>query len=1450
MSALRAHGTTAIVAATAALMIAQQVAASAVRDAFFLANYPVSALSAAVIVSSALSCAFLPLLARMMARFGPALVIPLIATVSALLLVAEWLISHQRPELAAAALFVHTMMFGSVLVSGFWSLFSESFDPHTAKQLVGRVAGAAALGGIVGGLLVERAGSAGIDLPDLLPVLAAVQLLAGVGSRLLKRGPARAVHVASPDSAQPFSHFKSSPYLREIALLVGLTAFVSTLTSFLLKAEAAGTYAQSGELLRFFARYYLVLGLVGFVLQINLAGVVLNRFGLGITIAILPSFLGALGLVAFAAPTLWSMALLRGVDEVLSNSLFRSGYELLYTPMAAGTKRRFKAIVDIGVDRLGKSLGSGLVLLVLWLVSDAHARVLLAAAVMGAIATILVAVRLSRGYVASLTRSLKSQAAVSLDANVLDEAITLRTIAVAGIDRSRLLAALADRSAGSGEIAPIEFTKGEADMWGTQTVVLSGRRDRVAASSGAPDTNVGVADPLLAEITDLRSGDPQRIRAILQRETFDRQLVGHMVPLLARDDLVNEAVGALRSVADRATGQLVDILLDSSTAAIVRRRLPRVLAGSGSRFAMLGLLQALDDSEIEVRFRSAGALMRTRETHPDVVVPREAVFEAAVREIRRRRPSLEKHRAERIDPKALELVFRILSLALDAEPLRLAHHALQGDEPHLRGTALEYLETVPTAPGPSGAQTLRRPEPASGAPSTIRKGTRVGTAGLERRPLDRCREPEAQAATGSRRTCRGRQGDHRRSPKAIVGLDPSLRLGRSGQRRRELRALGPPCVDGVQCTMRERTTMPVVTCGPVVLVVVAALAGASDAAWAIPVQTPQSNADRTGRIVATVTALQGTINLSGVDVELRLTSDPTVLARTTTDGAGRVTFPDVPPGLYVLAATRPGLVSRDSAPFQVRAGEIEKVLVDVELTFTLPAIEVRAENASPTDSVQPVATSDLLDGSLLEVAPLEGDDFQSLLQILPGVVRGLDGRLRIKGGQPTQGALQVSSASLVDPSSGDFDLDLPGQSVESVEVLANPFAAEYGRFSSSITQIRTSRGTNEWIAKPGNLMPRFRKSFRGVRAFEPRFSLRGPLKRDRVFLAQDVQSRYVATPVKSLPAEPEVRLKSLDSFTRLDGVISARHTIVGGLIAFPREIAHVTMNTFRPPEVTPDFSQSGWSTGAVDRLVLSRDVVLETTLSGRWFEVNVNTDGRSPMVYAPQTESGSFFNDQEREVRSLQLVEALSVSREWHGQHVFKVGTDLQWSEFGGFSASRPVEIRRVDGSLAERTVFGDRSRQDVAGTEFSVFAQDRWRVGSRLTFEFGLRGDRDAIVQRVNWSPRIGGAISVASEGRAILRGGIGKFVQRTPFNIGAFSSFEPRIVSRFAGDGSPIGSSVTFANVTDSDLHTPEAIVGNVEWDQRFGRRVIAKLAFLGRGARTSTSSRPIRNGRRFVS
>ena len=80
----------------------------------------------------------------------------------------------------------------------------------------------------------------------------------------------------------------------------------------------------------------------------------------------------------------------------------------------------------------------------------------------------------------------------------------------------------------------------------------------------------------------------------------------------------------------------------------------------------------------------------------------------------------------------------------------------------------------------------------------------------------------------------------------------------------------------------------------------------------------------------------------------------------------------------------------------------------------------------------------------------------------------------------------------------------------------------------------------------------------------------------------------------------------------------------------------------------------------------------------------------------------------------------------------------------------------------------------EVSGTEFAVFAQDRWRVNDRLMSSSAPRLDRDGVVERVNYSPRVGMAVSVLAEGRGILRGGLGKFAERTPLTVGAFTQYD----------------------------------------------------------------------------
>ena len=86
----------------------------------------------------------------------------------------------------------------------------------------------------------------------------------------------------------------------------------------------------------------------------------------------------------------------------------------------------------------------------------------------------------------------------------------------------------------------------------------------------------------------------------------------------------------------------------------------------------------------------------------------------------------------------------------------------------------------------------------------------------------------------------------------------------------------------------------------------------------------------------------------------------------------------------------------------------------------------------------------------------------------------------------------------------------------------------------------------------------------------------------------------------------------------------------------------------------------------------------------------------------------------------------------------------------------------------------GAATEQEVTAAELAVFAQDRWRIGSRVTLELGLRLDREDIIQRVNWSPRGGMTVDVCPRAGEFLGAVSDDSGNERRLNVGAFGQFE----------------------------------------------------------------------------
>jgi hypothetical protein len=117
------------------------------------------------------------------------------------------------------------------------------------------------------------------------------------------------------------------------------------------------------------------------------------------------------------------------------------------------------------------------------------------------------------------------------------------------------------------------------------------------------------------------------------------------------------------------------------------------------------------DASLEVRYRCGKALSAITASSTGIVVAPNVVYEAVRWEAARSRPDAPRQRildlagdeemshitSDYLKGRAdcrLEHIFTLLSIVLPREPLRVAFHGLHTDDKHLRGTTLEYLESV------------------------------------------------------------------------------------------------------------------------------------------------------------------------------------------------------------------------------------------------------------------------------------------------------------------------------------------------------------------------------------------------------------------------------------------------------------------------------------------------------------------------------------------------------------------------------------------------------------------------------------------------------------------------------------------------------------------------------------------------------------------------------------
>jgi ATP:ADP antiporter, AAA family len=424
------------------------------------------------------------------------------------------------------------------------------------------------------------------------------------------------------------------------------------------KVRAAAAHHGDADLVRFFAIFYTAVGVITFLVQIVLSRPALEKFGLAGAIGSLP-FATAVGAVGgIILPALSSATVARSGEAVLRSSMFRSGYELFFAAVPRLQRREIKPIVDVGFERFGDMLGGLLITAILSISSGVAVPAMLTIAGLTGLTGIWISRKLHQGYIKAL------------ETNLMNQSIHI-------------------------ELSDIRDSTTRGAVMRT---LLNPKRPIAAHTPNPGQEKLMDVDPIVARITALRSSDPEVVRHALQ-EALDPSLTSHVITLLAWNAVADEAVQALQKVAPSITGQLVDALLDPAQEFAVRRRIPRVLSVLDSVRAVDGLAQSLFDSRFEVRFQSGRALAQIQDRTPDMSVDHSLITKAVLqelavsREVWESRSIIDRGEHETSNVSA-EHVFRLLSLVLPRDPLKVAYRGLHSGDAYLKGMALEYLDGV------------------------------------------------------------------------------------------------------------------------------------------------------------------------------------------------------------------------------------------------------------------------------------------------------------------------------------------------------------------------------------------------------------------------------------------------------------------------------------------------------------------------------------------------------------------------------------------------------------------------------------------------------------------------------------------------------------------------------------------------------------------------------------
>lgn len=513
----------------------------------------------------------------------------------------------------------------------------------------------------------------------------------------------------------------------------------------------------------------------------------------------------------------------------------------------------------------------------------------------------------------------------------------------------------------------------------------------------------------------------------------------------------------------------------------------------------------------------------------------------------------------------------------------------------------------------------------------------------------------------------------------------------------------------------------------------------------------------------------------------------------------------LPPGRYEIRATLQGFVNLVRSGLVLTLGQEATVNLSLRLATVAETVTVTADSPLVETTSNELART--ITRTELDTLPLTNRNFANLATLSPGIA-GVGG-----GGVNASGQTTRSNSYIIDGTSNDdtvVNTQRGGFSLEAVRefaVITNQFNAEYGMASGAIVSVITRSGTNDLQGRVFGFHrddsfdaqdPFSKAQGSGKAPFsQQRFGgfLGGPMLRDRLHyfgsyegLRENSTNVITSSLVPIDQREEPATDKGHQYFFKTDYRASGDNSLSVRYRADSRGSTGGGIGGLNSRE-------RGNNTNTLDQDIVSNltSVLASNALNEVRFQFGrrstlSDTKGYSldgmPEINRPSGRLGKAQNmPQGRDENRYQIVDNFSYTR---GSHDFKLGADISLiraqsffprNRDGNFTFTTDAPFNSADLSTypTQYVVAILDPIRDLPNDLFSFFAQDQWRLRTNVTFNLGVRYDRERGFHKItgvpddgnNFQPRLGFVWDPWNDGRTAIRGGYGHYVDQSFLNI-----------------------------------------------------------------------------------